>query len=189
MLLVTLAFPAAGARGELVEVRQVAGGMECAECARSLKLDVGRLDGVEAAAASWNRRILTVRFRSGSHATLEQLRAIVRRHHFSAREAEVVARGRLSPAPDGTLLLLTVTGSGVVYEIAAGTAPRGIAAAVGPDPTARLARAAARGEELTVRGRVAGDEILGSPAATGAHSGIVRFWILEILETQEISAR
>jgi copper chaperone CopZ len=187
VLLVALAFPVAGARGELVEVRQVAGGMECAECARNLKLDIGRLDGVEAAAASWNRRVLTVRFRASSRATLEEVREVVRRHHFSAREAEVVARGRLSDAPGGTALLLTVTGSGAVYEIAAGIRPAGAAPTGGLDLMARLAREAGRGGELTVRGRVAGDEVPGSPGATGARSGAARLWIQEILEIQEVS--
>jgi hypothetical protein len=173
-LALALALPAGRARSELVEVRQVAGGMECAECARNLKLDVGKLDGVEAAAASWNRRILTVRFRSGSRATLDDLRAVVRRHHFTAREAEIVVRGKLARVAGGALLL-TVTGTGAVYEIAAGRAPAG-----GNDLVVRLERAAGREGELTVRGRVAGDEAAG-PVAAGSRDGAARLWILELL--------
>src|SRR5205807_103766 len=92
LLLVSLALSGA-ARAELVEVRQVAGGMECAECAHQLRVEVGQLDGVNSADASWNRRILTVRFHPRNHATLEELRAVIRRHHFSVREADLVVRG------------------------------------------------------------------------------------------------
>src|SRR3954468_3401298 len=66
-----------GARAELVEVRQVAGGMECAECAHQLRVEGGQLDGVNATEASWNRRILTVRLRARNRVTLEELRAVV----------------------------------------------------------------------------------------------------------------
>ena len=84
------------ARAELLEVRQVAGGMECPECARGLRLLVKQIAGVEDAATSWNRRVLTVRFQPGSRATLAQVRAAVTRQHFQAREAEIVVAGRLS---------------------------------------------------------------------------------------------
>ena len=104
-------------------MRQVAGGMECAECARNLRIDVGQLDRVNATDASWNRRILTVSFRAGSHATLEELRAVVRRHHFTVREAEIVARGRVGRTPSGGLQL-TITGSDAVYDIASAAARR-----------------------------------------------------------------
>ena len=162
------------ARAELVEVRQVAGGMECAECAHNLKVEAKRLDGVDGTDASWNRRILTVRFRAGSRTTLEELRAIVRRHHFSVREAEVVVRGRVLRSPSGGFRL-AVSGSGAVYEIgAAGDAP----APAGPI-AARLESAAAGASEITVRGRIAGDD--GTPA--GAAS---RIWILELGATGEV---
>ncbi len=163
-----------GARAELVEVRQVAGGMECAECARQLRMEVGQLDGVNAADASWNRRILTVRFRARNRATLEELRAVVRRHHFIVREADLVVRGRVGRAKAGALQL-TVTGSGAVYPIAA--------AAAAPEATdalaAALARAATAGREVTLRGRIAGDEASpGRPAAPSAGT----LWVLQITD-------
>ena len=134
-------------------MRQVAGGMECAECAHQLRVEVGQLDGVNATEASWNRRILTVRFRARNRVTLEELRAVVRRHHFSVREADVVVRGRVGRAASGELQL-TVTGSGVVYSIAAAAAAPGATEAL----AAALARAAGERREVTLHGRIAGDE-------------------------------
>ena len=164
--LLALLLAAGSARAELIEVRQVAGGMECAECARRLRMDVGRLDGVDATEASWNRRILTVHFRARSRATLEELRALVRRNHFSVREADVIVRGRVGRTPSGALEL-AVTGSGAVYSIAAAAAATGANDAL----AARLAGAAADGRDITVRGRIAGDEASpGQRAATGARA-------------------
>ena len=160
---------AAVARGELLEVRQIAGGMECAECARTLRLEAGRLDGAVATEASWNRRILTVHFRAGSHATLEELRAVVRRHHFTVGEAEIVVKGRVARAPSGALQLL-VEGPGAAYEIAAASSPSGSAL------SERLARQASEpaGAPVTLRGRITGD--LATPSVSGT-----RLWVLEIL--------
>jgi hypothetical protein len=170
-LLVSLVL-SGGARAELVEVRQVAGGMECAECARQLRMDVGQLDGVNGTDASWNRRILTVRFRARNRATLEELRAVVRRHHFSVREAEVVVRGRVGRSPSGALQL-AVTGSGAIYPIAASAAAPGATEAL----AGALARAATDGREVTLRGRIAGDEASPGREAPPQSASL---WVLQI---------
>lgn len=173
LLLVSLVLTG-GAQAELVEVRQVAGGMECCECARQLRMEVGQLEGVKAADASWNRRILTVRLRARNRVTLEELRAVIRRHHFSVREADVVVRGRVGRSSSGALQL-TVTGSGVIYPIAA-AAPGATEALA-----ASLGRAAAAGRELTLRGRIAGDEP--SPGrATAPAAGAGALWVLQITD-------
>lgn len=172
LLLVSLALSGA-ARAELVEVRQVAGGMECAECAHQLRVEVGQIDGVNSTDASWNRRILTVRFHPRNHATLDELRAVIRRHHFSVREADLVVRGRVGRSPSGTLQL-AVTGSGAIYPIAA--------AAAAPSATdalaAALSRAATEGREVTLRGRIAGDETSpGRPVVAAT-----QLWVLQIAD-------
>lgn len=174
-LLASLVVPG-GASAELVEVRQVAGGMECAECAHQLRVEVGQLDGVNATEASWNRRILTVRLRARNRVTLEELRAVIRRHHFSVREADVVVRGRVGRTPSGELQL-TVTGSGVVYPIVAAAAVRGATDTL----AATLARAAGEGREVTLHGRIAGDESSPGrvPLPTTATSAL---WVLQMTD-------
>jgi len=172
-LLAQVAF-GGGARAELVEVRQVAGGMECAECAHQLRVEVGQLDGVNGTDASWNRRILTVHFHPRNHTTLEELRAVIRRHHFSVREADVVVRGHVGRSPSGALQL-AVTGSDAIYPIKA--------AAAAPDATKALAEALARaataGREVTLRGRIAGDET--SPGrAEGPAARAAELWVLQL---------
>jgi hypothetical protein len=87
------------ASAELLEVRQIAAGMECPECARGLRLLVKEIAGVDDAETSWNRRVLSVRFHPGSGATLAQVRAAVSHQHFEPREAEVVIAGQLTLAP------------------------------------------------------------------------------------------
>jgi hypothetical protein len=108
------------ARAELLEVRQVAAGMECPECARGLRLLVKELDGVDDAATSWNRRILTVQFHPGNHATLDQIRGLVVKQHFVVREAEVVVAGTLAVTPEGAPTLV-VPESGARYRLTAGS--------------------------------------------------------------------
>ena len=83
------------ADAELLEVRQLASGMECPECARNLRLLVNAVEGVEESTASWNRRVLTVQLKPGNHVTLAQLRALVVKQHFRVCEAEIVVAGRL----------------------------------------------------------------------------------------------
>jgi hypothetical protein len=167
---------AGAARAELVEVRQVAGGMECAECAHQLRVEIGQLDGVNTTDASWNRRVLTVRFHPRNHATLEELRAVVRRHHFTVREADVVVRGRVGRSSSGALQL-TVTGSGAIYPIAAAAAAPGATEAL----AAALARAATEGREVTLRGRIPGDEA--SPGGSAApEAGAAALWVLQITD-------
>lgn len=104
------------ARAELLEVRQIAGGMECPECARGLRLLIKEIPGVAAAETSWNRRVLTVRFQRGNRATLAQVRAAVVRQHFEAREAELLIAGRLTIDAGGRHWLW-VSGSEQTYGI------------------------------------------------------------------------
>lgn len=104
------------ARAELLEVRQIAGGMECPECARRLRLLIKEIPGVDQTETSWNRRVLTVRFHRGSRATLAQVRAAVVRQHFEAREAELLIAGRLTIDATGGHWL-RVSGSEQTYRI------------------------------------------------------------------------
>src|SRR3954470_6160368 len=133
-LFLAMTLPASGAHGELLEVRQVAGGMECPECARGLRLLARDIPGVQAAETSWNRRVLTLHFRAGSRATLTEVRSIVLRQHFQIREAEIVVAGRLRLDAGGAAFLL-VPESGLSYRIdisggpATGTDWRGTLAA------------------------------------------------------------
>ena len=120
VLLATAVAAPGPARAELLQVRQVAAGMECPECARGLRVLVNALDGVEEAATSWNRRILTVRLRSGNHATLDQIRAVVVKQHFVAREADVVVAGALTVDAEGGATLV-VTESGSRYRLTVGS--------------------------------------------------------------------
>jgi len=115
VLLLGAALLAPRARAEMVEVRQIARGMECAECARNLTIEARKLDGVEATAASWNRRVLTVRFRRGARTTLADVRTILRHQHFVPGEAEVLVIGRLVTTADGAVVL--DAGAGVRFRL------------------------------------------------------------------------
>jgi hypothetical protein len=142
---------AAPAHAELLEVRQVAGGMECAECARALQLRVRALPGIDVAATSWNRRVLSARLQPGNHATLAQIRALVLAQHFQTREARIVVAGRLEPAAAGTMSL-RVPESSVVYRIDLG----GMSTAEGDGWRIRLAAAAVAGASVVITGLVPG---------------------------------
>jgi cation transport ATPase len=133
------------ARAELLEVRQIAGGMECAECARGLRLLVKQIAGVDDAETSWNRRVLTVRFHPGNRATLAQVRAAVARQHFEAREAEIVVAGLLTLDAAGGAWL-RVAESTLSYRIEL----------TGRDAAWRRALTELAGAQVVVTGRVPG---------------------------------
>jgi copper chaperone CopZ len=133
------------ARAELMAVSQVAIGMECAECARTLRLAVKQLAGVDDASTSWNRRILAVRLTPGNACSLQTIRALLRKNHFVPGEAEIIVAGRLTRAPNGNLSLAVDGGSGVVFPIDAQSAR---ASAIGDIPD---------GATVRIRGRVAGE--------------------------------
>ena len=141
------------ARAELLEVRQVAAGMECPECARGLQMLVKRVPGVEAVETSWNRRMLTLKLRPGNHATLTQIRSIVLEQHFQVREAEIVVVGQVLLDPRGGASLF-VRGSALTYRIDLG-------GQAGEDW--RRSLAAAAGTEVVLTGRVPGAAIAEDP--------------------------
>ena len=145
MALVGAAWPPGSARAELMAVSQVAIGMECAECARTLRLAVKQLAGVDDASTSWNRRILAVRLTPGNSCSLQTIRALLRKNHFVPGEAEIIVAGRLTRAPDGHLSLAVDGGSGVVFPIDAQSARASNASEI-PD-----------GAPVRIRGRVAGE--------------------------------
>ena len=148
-----LALAGGSARAELLEVRQIAGGMECPECARGLRLLIKEIAGVEAAETSWNRRVLTVRFRARNRATLAQVRAAVVRQHFQAREAEIVVSGRLTDDLAGGSPSLRVSGSELSYRIDL----------TGRDASWRRQLGALAGAEVIVTGRVPGSALADDP--------------------------
>jgi hypothetical protein len=127
-----LLFGSRPGRGELIEVKQPVGGMECPECSRGLRLALRDLDGVDALATSWNRRLLTTHFRPASRATLQEIRTMVRARHFTPGAAEIIVAGSLGWR--GKQLVVTVSGSGVVYAIRDGAAR---VAALSPLPLAQ----------------------------------------------------
>jgi hypothetical protein len=135
------------ARCEILEVRQVAGGMECAECARGLRIMIRAIPGVDDAETSWNRRVLTVRFHAGNRATLAQVRAAVTRQHFEAREAEIVVAGRWTVDAAGQPWL-SVPEPGLSYRIDL----------TGRDAEWCRALAEFRGLEVVATGRVPGTD-------------------------------
>jgi Heavy-metal-associated domain len=137
----------AAARSEVLEVRQIAGGMECVECARNLRIEVSRLPGVEAASTSFNRRVLTVRFARGNRSTLADVRAILRRQHFVPGEAEIVVAGRVRPDAAGQLIL--DVGAGASFRLDLGGRSPAVPAGDG---------------EVVITGRVAGEGA--TPAAS-----------------------
>jgi hypothetical protein len=140
LLLLLLVAGVGATRAEVIEVRQVARGMECPECAHNLQVQVKRLDGIETASASWNRRVLTVRFARGSRSTLGDVRAVVRRQNFVPGEAEIVVIGRLRRETGGVLVL--EGGPGARYRLDV-------------DPHRPLALAAG---DVIVTGRVPGED-------------------------------
>jgi copper chaperone CopZ len=153
VVLILLLVGAGPARAELLEVRQVASGMECPECARALQLRVKSLPGVDAVETSWNRRLLTLRLRRGNHATLTEIRSLVVAEHFQIREAEIVVAGQLLVDAAGNPALL-VPESGLTYRIDI----------EGPaKPRWRRALADAAGTEVVITGRVPAAPLAADP--------------------------
>lgn len=81
-----------------------------------MRVAIRKLEGVESVEVSLDRGVADIRLRAGNRMTLPQLRQVVKRNGFNARDAAVTVVGELIREAAGPTL--SVVGIGAVLTIA-----------------------------------------------------------------------
>jgi copper chaperone CopZ len=97
------------AHAQLLEVKQVIYGMDCAPCARGVEASIKRLDGVQAVTISLNNGTADIRLAPDNRQTLDGIRQRISDNGFSAKEAHITLTGTLREK-SGKLVLVTASG-------------------------------------------------------------------------------
>jgi copper chaperone CopZ len=112
-LLAHLSAEQAGA--QLLEVKQVIYGMDCAPCARGVEASIKRLEGVQSVRISLNDGTAEIRLASENRQTLDQIRQRISDNGFTAKNAEVKLRGVIREK-EGKLVIETKSGEVYVLQ-------------------------------------------------------------------------
>jgi copper chaperone len=94
VLALTLLMPAA-AHAELKHVDLAVHGMDCATCAFSVRMSVGKIDGVEGVELRLERAAAEIKLRPANRVTLAQLRQTIKNTGYEAKAATVTVLGTL----------------------------------------------------------------------------------------------
>jgi cation transport ATPase len=94
VLALTLLLPAA-AGAEMKHVDLAVHGMDCATCAFSVRMSVGKIDGVERVELRLERAAAEITLRPANRVTLAQLRQTIKTTGYEAKAATVTVLGTL----------------------------------------------------------------------------------------------
>ncbi|MBA3562569.1 MAG: heavy-metal-associated domain-containing protein [Gammaproteobacteria bacterium] len=111
-----LGLSAPPAFAELRTVEQLVHGMDCAPCAYGVEKGLESLEGVEQATVSLNEGTAVVELTRDNKVSIADIREVVRKNGFAAREARTEIGGTLA-RQEGKLQLVTEDGSR--YELVA----------------------------------------------------------------------
>lgn len=107
------------AHGQLLEVKQVIYGMDCAPCARGVEASIKRLEEVESVKISLNDGTADIRLAPENRQTLGRIRQRISDNGFTAKDAGVNVTGTLRQR-DGELVLQTDAGETFVPRLTSG---------------------------------------------------------------------
>jgi copper chaperone CopZ len=140
ILAALFAFSSLAARAQYEQVTLTVFGMDCAPCAHAIHVSMKGIQGVNTVDVDLNTGIVTVKLTPGNSVSMRQFNQAVEKNGFTHKDANVIARGRitataetpflevsgtqdryaLSPASTGTnlasLLGKTVTVTGVIPQ-------------------------------------------------------------------------
>ncbi len=113
IIFLVLALPLV-ADAQLLEVKQVIYGMDCAPCARGVEASLKRLEGIRSVTISLNNGTAAISLASDNRQTLREIRQRISDNGFTPKDAEVKLSGTLREK-NGKFLI--ETGTGETYAI------------------------------------------------------------------------
>lgn len=94
-LLLSALFPL-GAHAQYQQVNLTVFGMDCAPCAHAIHVSMKGIPGVNTVDVDLNTGLVTIKLAAGNAAAMRQFNEAVEKNGFTHKDAEVIARGRLT---------------------------------------------------------------------------------------------
>lgn len=128
-LALSMAFSASSARAEYNQVNLTVFGMDCAPCAHAIRVSMKGIPGVQTVDVDLNTGLVGVKLAPGNSAELRQFNQAVEKNGFTHKDAEVIARGKLSGTAAAPVL--EVSGTADRYALSPAAAAADVAILLG----------------------------------------------------------
>src|ERR1700722_9719659 len=87
------------AHAEYEQVNLTVFGMDCAPCAHAIHVSMKGIQGVNTVDVDLNTGLVSVKLSPGSSASMRQFNEAVEKNGFTHKDANVVARGKITGSP------------------------------------------------------------------------------------------
>lgn len=91
-----LALSSLAAHAEYQQVNLTVFGMDCAPCAHAIHVSMKGIEGVNTVDVDLNTGLVAIKLAPGNSATMHQFNEAVEKNGFTHKDAQIVARGKLS---------------------------------------------------------------------------------------------
>ena len=91
-----LAFSSLAAHAQYEQVNLTVFGMDCAPCAHAIHVSMKGIQGVNTVDVDLNTGLVTIKLASGNNASMRQFNQAVEKNGFTHKDAEVIAKGKLT---------------------------------------------------------------------------------------------
>jgi cation transport ATPase len=128
-----LLLPSFAAHAEYQQVNLTVFGMDCAPCAHAIHVSMKGIQGVDTVDVDLNTGLVAIKLAPGNSASMRQFNQAVEKNGFTHKDANIVAKGKLSGTP--TAPFLEVAGTSDRYALSPAARTADIAALVGKTVT------------------------------------------------------
>jgi copper chaperone CopZ len=100
--------PLAG-HAEYEQVNLTVFGMDCAPCAHAIHVSMKGIQGVNTVDVDLNTGLVTIKLTPGNNASMRQFNQAVEKNGFTHKDADIVAKGKLTGTADAPVLEISGT--------------------------------------------------------------------------------
>jgi copper chaperone CopZ len=104
-----LAATSIAAHGEYQQVNLTVFGMDCAPCAHAIHVSMKGIQGVNTVDVDLNTGLVAIKLDSGNSATMRQFNQAVEKNGFTHKDADIVAKGKLTGTANAPVLEVSGT--------------------------------------------------------------------------------
>ena len=104
-----LAMAPMAAQAEYEQVNMTVFGMDCAPCAHAIHVSVKGIAGVNTVNVDLNTGLVAIKLNTGNGATMKQFNEAVEKNGFTHKDADVIAKGRLTGTAGAPVLEVSGT--------------------------------------------------------------------------------
>ena len=117
-----LALSTLAAHAEYEQVNLTVFGMDCAPCAHAIHVSMKGIQGVNTVDVDLNTGLVTIKLALGNKAGMRQFNEAVEKNGFTHKDAEIIARGKLTGTASAPFLeVVGTTDRFALSPVAAGT--------------------------------------------------------------------